>query len=460
MNITVKNLGPITAGSVAFDKALTILTGPNNMGKSYITYLIYGITKFNALADEFQLEQELIKLFSRSSFLKKNLEKDSCIDLEELINYHLVQIGKIVNKTIQESLVQIFASKSIKAEINLEMNSVNLNYGEEDYQKIKVVEGVPFAIRKNGHTDKEAFESDFKSTMSTLSKVARCAAYVLSYDLTVTDVFGRATFFPAERTAINLFARHLVSTKANFTDKLDAQLTAGVPSAKIARLLTKQAQQKPRYPYAVNEYINFVNNFTIRGGEGQFARIANNLDKLVAGGEIALSEFNQVFFTPAGSKEPLNLHLSSSLIKSLSYISLYLRYVAEVNDLVIVDEPELNLHPNLQVAIAKIIAEMVNAGLKVIISTHSDYLIKELNNLVLLHQLRHSAENTAFVRENDYQPEHLLNPTQVSAYFLDERTIKRISIEANGIEVPSINDTIEKLDYIAEELFIKIEAQS
>jgi predicted ATPase len=465
MKITVNNLGPIKEGKITFNKGLTILTGPNNMGKSYLTYLIYGIANFNQLTNGRHLEKDLSQLFLKSNFLQKKLTEDGSIHLEELVSHHITQIGKIINNTIQDNLVEIFASDTIKAKIQLEMSTVNLNYRDEEYQKIEVLDGELNAILKSGLVIKSAFDDTLlrikdeqsitKKELSSHEKTAYIAALILAFDLTTRPLFGRAFFFPAERTAINLFAKDIIANRANKQSIINVKLTAGMKKAELARLLMKEAKEGPKYPYAINDYINFVNSFTPPKKEGKFAKIANDLEELIAGGSISITEFQQVLFTPIGSKEALDLHLSSSLVKSLSYISLYLRYIARPNDLVIIDEPELNLHPNLQIAIAKLLAEMVNAGLQVIISTHSDYLIKELNNLVLLHGLNQSKKHRAFIKSKAYNAKHLLGEEQVDAYFLNDHGIDLIDVKAHGIEVPSINDAINSLDGLTEEILFQ-----
>ena len=51
-----------------------------------------------------------------------------------------------------------------------------------------------------------------------------------------------------------------------------------------------------------------------------------------------------------------------------------------------IDEPELNLHPDNQRRIARLLARLVNLGIKVFITTHSSYIIKELNTLIMLNR--------------------------------------------------------------------------
>jgi predicted ATPase len=58
--------------------------------------------------------------------------------------------------------------------------------------------------------------------------------------------------------------------------------------------------------------------------------------------------------------------------------------LAQEGDFIIIDEPELNLHPDNQRKIARWLVRVVNAGFKVMITTHSDYIIREFNNLIML----------------------------------------------------------------------------
>ena len=50
----------------------------------------------------------------------------------------------------------------------------------------------------------------------------------------------------------------------------------------------------------------------------------------------------------------------------------------------IIDEPESHLHPYCQILMARLIAACINAGIKVFVTTHSDYFVKEINNLIML----------------------------------------------------------------------------
>jgi len=58
------------------------------------------------------------------------------------------------------------------------------------------------------------------------------------------------------------------------------------------------------------------------------------------------------------------------MVKELSPLVLYLRYLALPGELLIIDEPEMNLHPEAQVKMIEFIAMLINAGLRVLVTTH------------------------------------------------------------------------------------------
>ena len=105
---------------------------------------------------------------------------------------------------------------------------------------------------------------------------------------------------------------------------------------------------------------------------------------------------------------------SSSAVRSLLDIGFYLRCVAKEGDLLMVDEPELNLHPQNQRRIARLFARLVNLGVKVFITTHSDYIVKELNTLIMLKHDKPHLKRIA--EENGYQDNELIKADRVKVY--------------------------------------------
>ena len=87
-------------------------------------------------------------------------------------------------------------------------------------------------------------------------------------------------------------------------------------------------------------------------------------------------------YHPGGWEAGLPLANASSMVSELAPVVLYLRHVVDPNDLLIIDEPESHLHPAMQVAFTRQIAEIARAGVRVIVTTHSEWVLEELGNVV------------------------------------------------------------------------------
>ena len=81
------------------------------------------------------------------------------------------------------------------------------------------------------------------------------------------------------------------------------------------------------------------------------------------------------------------LFRSSSMVTELAPIVLFLRSLVRQGDLLIIDEPEAHLHPAAQQQMAAALAFMVRSGLRVLITTHSHYMVEQLSNFVMAWKL-------------------------------------------------------------------------
>ena len=86
-----------------------------------------------------------------------------------------------------------------------------------------------------------------------------------------------------------------------------------------------------------------------------------------------------------------------------------------------VDEPELNLHPENQRRIARLFARLANIGIKVFITTHSDFIVKELNTLIMLNHEKPHLKKIA--EENEYQESELIKVDQVKVFVVKENEL-------------------------------------
>ena len=70
------------------------------------------------------------------------------------------------------------------------------------------------------------------------------------------------------------------------------------------------------------------------------------------------------------------------MVSELAPLVLYLRHVVSPDDLLIIDEPESHLHPAMQVAFTQQIAAIAEAGVRVLLTTHSEWVLEALGNVV------------------------------------------------------------------------------
>ena len=132
-----------------------------------------------------------------------------------------------------------------------------------------------------------------------------------------------------------------------------------------------------------------------------------------------------------------------------------------------IDEPELNLHPECQRRFARLLAKLVNYGIQVFITTHSDYIIKEFNTLLMFHVRQGNSCVQETMDKFGYQKEELLSTSQIRMYISKKentllpgnqrktkiQTLVSATIDPSfGIEAISFDDTINEMNNIQESI--------
>lgn len=138
-------------------------------------------------------------------------------------------------------------------------------------------------------------------------------------------------------------------------------------------------------------------------------------------------------YLPSGWKEDQNLPLMnvSSMVSELAPVVLYLRHVVRPGDVLIIEEPEAHLHPAMQVEFTRQLAAAVRAGVRVIATTHSEWILEELANLVRISGLSEAERKDisgGIALESDevgawlFQPKERPKGTVVREISLDEES--------------------------------------
>ena len=108
--------------------------------------------------------------------------------------------------------------------------------------------------------------------------------------------------------------------------------------------------------------------------------------------------------------------------------------------------------------LARLLARMVRVGLKVLLTTHSDYLVKEINNLIMLSSpFADKAEITAKLGYGEHE---CISPATVRAYVAENNSLTRCKVDRFGIDMPIFDHTIEGINGVANELASRVTEDS
>ena len=148
-------------------------------------------------------------------------------------------------------------------------------------------------------------------------------------------------------------------------------------------------------------------------------------------------EYPSFVYRPDGWNKDLPLMNASSMVSELAPVVLYLRHVVQPGDLLIIEEPESHLHPAMQVEFVRQLAATVRSGVRILITTHSEWILEELANLVRLSEL--SAENREGIDFADLE----LCPEEIGAWLFERgpeiggSVVREIPLDVESGDIPS-----------------------
>lgn len=370
--IVISNVGKIKSIKIVPGR-LTIFAGPNSSGKTSALYTLYGILAQRIAHFTTTLTDKLAKTLIEKGEVSLVLNELGQKDFDEILGKASEYFSQIIPDVLNcDSTLLPGAAVNISVDRSFVVDSYwsgQWSFSNEITRGNEII----FEVAKSENSNEVVFKTIVKQLRDTVA-----SEYIANiiFDLIVFPYHGKAYILPSERAGINLFHQELNSRRTALINNL--QKSKIDPYELVREMLVS------RYAKPVADYIDLLNQFpAIKKAAGEFAKIADALDKLVLG-SFDVSKDGAVYFRPNGAKRhKLSLHLAASSAKSLYGLSFILRYMLSRNDVVMIDEPELNLHPDAQRGFARIIAMMLREGLKVMLSTHSDYIVREINILMM-----------------------------------------------------------------------------
>ncbi len=194
--------------------------------------------------------------------------------------------------------------------------------------------------------------------------------------------------------------------------------------------------------------------------KSEFEFLAIELEKTILEGKISVGQYGRSTISTNYDENKKNentileIYQTSSLVKSLASLVFYLRHLAHKNDCIIINEPELNLHPDNQVLVARFLARLVNEGFKVVTSTHSDYIIGELSNLLMLNNEFEDKEK--LMERYNYNQNEILDKENVGVYYFEKGKNNAVSVEITrrGIQIHSLTKLLQTSMSVRMQFFI------
>ena len=198
-----------------------------------------------------------------------------------------------------------------------------------------------------------------------------------------------------------------------------------------------------------------------KGADRRLDQIATDLEINTLGGLVGLGPsptgYPEFVYRPQGVKDDVRMTRASSMVSELGPVVLFLRGVLAIGDTLVIEEPEAHLHPAAQTHVAVALARLVRAGVRVIITTHSDWLLKEIGNLMREGEIAAQTGQPAALSS-------ALHPSEVGVWLFrhgaEEQgsTIQEIPFDrSEGVEPAEYDDVAEALYNRAADLQNKLE---
>ena len=452
LQLSISNFGPIAKAEIDL-RPLTVFVGPSNTGKSYLAILIYALHKFfsdygelrdfrfgqmgmiigESIRDEQLFDNESAKeLADWLVQLEDEIElNDTIIQLPDFIIPILRPLFSKVSNFSQIIAEEIRRSFGIEDTVRLirrgsrNDTKITLRFRPFEYElKLKrdqpigtvtpsseemplyispatdAIFDAQYLARNIQRYDASIFKSDRGQQVKE-----RFISPVLSSVIfnAVSPLGNAAHYLPADRTGVMHAHRVVV-----------ASLIKSAPSTGFRR-----DSPLPELSGVLADFLEHLVRLSERSRHVSTRDLGTSLEQKILKGVIQIKEseagYPMFSYQPRGWTEDLPLMNSSSMVSELAPVVLYLRHFVRPGDVLIIEEPESHLHPAMQVEFIRQLAAVVNSGIRVMLTTHSEWVLDELANLVYLWDLPRRQRKD--IRGADVA----LNPQQVGVWLFDPK---------------------------------------
>ena len=460
MKITVKNFGPIAEAKNIEVSPMTIFVGPSNTGKSYLAMLIYSIFKTFTRGD-YPSEGLSVNVRAYVRYLEKsekqnlvnNLKKSRQVAFSEIEKHFLVW-ADMVSEAWKSSFVYCFGEEGKKI-IEAPKGDENFSVKITDPEKLLVLDLAEPQKSKLSPRKKEELYQQIEEALSAREK-QEC-------ENRISDALERReswSFEQSERVVSKLFSQFQVALlgEATIIPYYLPAVRGGIIQSHrtLVDTLIKRASwagliEIPSIPLFNGVFADFMRKLIdlgsrVRawgpimrrglrqdsGARERIEKIGGDMEAHILSGKVHVQKAETQYpdfryrFKANGEEYDLPLMSASSSVSELAPISLFIRHYLDVGNLFIVEEPEAHLHPEAQRQIAGALAQLANAGVKILITTHSDIIIEQISNFVYAAKMPRSGK--AKLKE-EKEVCFVLKEEECSAYWFNRLGMRKTRVK-------------------------------
>lgn len=363
MELKLSNIAKIESANIKLN-GITVIAGNNNTGKSTLGKVVFCL--FNSLVNiEEKIERQKEEMIYR--LLLRKVEQKPLV-WEENVKYKILSprlrsYARELNYDISEERYSVL--------INSLMNSIsdeNSQKGalEELTNEIKKIRSLPIE-RLSRSAVSAYFNQIFYSEINNKNKIEERAVI----DATITDKKLQIEFL--DNSCVEMQQQVKILNEAVYLDNpfvLNYLNNKSFGCDEIEQVIIRKLRQKTD---AVDDVVQYSYNID---------RIQEVLDKIkdVTKGSI-LTDETQMYFYKENGKEKININNLSAGLKSFIIIKTLLEKGAlKEKDILILDEPEIHLHPEWQLIYAEVIVLLHKTfDLTILLTTHSAHFLDALS---------------------------------------------------------------------------------
>lgn len=441
MRVEIKNAGPIKQAEVDLSKQLIVLTGPNNSGKTWLSWIVYAMMR-SPVTSMVMRPSAPIPFVTE---VVQTIAKDLITNHKIPFDFHTLQkqfFSQWATAT-RDTLDLCFAApQGTFSSTTIHFTPPTILKVESTSIEIGTNKGPLSIEEKDGHLIMTS--SGDKEALLAVNGIEHVVSWSISHVLGSPSL-RETHLLPAERMTIPLFMRELLTNRSGALEQIQFMVASPGGVNMVARALN-------RYPWPILDHLHSYALLS-RNSIGPYADLAETLEREALRGSIHVSGDGDLEFHHDGVVIPVQM--TSSIVKSLASIVLFLRHQAIKESLLILDEPELNLHPDNQRVVARVLAMAVNRGLRIMLSTHSDWFLRELNRLMLAARL--PAEQ---LLEHELEPAMVLSPEKVGIYLFRNGSSELVPITEVGFSIATIDEATNRLNDAEQKLYQALAEQS